>query len=123
MARAKQDPADQAAERNEVMLVGRLSAEPEERVLPSGDALVTWRLVVRRPPGGRRTGPGTAVDTIDCASFRADVRRQAGRWSIDDVLEVHGSLRRRFGRSGTGPSSRTEVEVASAKRVRAAAHS
>ena len=41
---------------NEVRLCGRLAAEPEERVLPSGDSLVTFRLVVARP-ASRRRGP------------------------------------------------------------------
>ncbi|HVF20327.1 MAG TPA: single-stranded DNA-binding protein [Mycobacteriales bacterium] len=120
MARVK-DAAPEWPDRNDITLVGRLSAAPEERVLPSGDELVTWRLVVRRPPATRTTSSRAgSVDTIDCSSFRADVRRQAGRWSPDDVLEVNGALRRRFWRSGGGAASRTEVEVVSARRVRAA---
>jgi len=109
---------DRAVGRNEVVLVGRLSAPPEERELPSGDAVVSWRLVVRRPPTSRPGAP--SVDTIDCSSFRSDVRRAAARWSTGDELEVIGALRRRFWRSGTGPASRTEVEVLKARRQRAA---
>ncbi|MDT7548546.1 MAG: hypothetical protein QOE84_940, partial [Actinomycetota bacterium] len=45
-----------AQARNEVALVGRVSAPAEERVLPSGDVLLTWRVVVDRPPP-RRTMP------------------------------------------------------------------
>lgn len=106
-------PHDQG--RNEVVLVGRLSAVPEERVLPSGDPLVTWRLVVRRPATARDGAP--TIDTLDCAAFRADVRRVASRWSAGDVVEVSGALRRRFWRGPAGASSRTEVEVAAARRV------
>jgi single-strand DNA-binding protein len=34
---------------NTVTLCGRLAAEPEQRELPSGDTLLTFRLVVDRP--------------------------------------------------------------------------
>lgn len=116
MARVKDPTSPERQARNEVSLLGRLSAPPEERVLPSGDAIVTWRLVVRRPPSTRAGAP--SVDTIDCASFRADVRRAAAKWRADDVLEVNGALRRRFWRGGSGAASRTEVEVTSVRRVR-----
>jgi single-strand DNA-binding protein len=117
MARVKDAVSADSRSRNEVSLLGRLSAPPEERVLPSGDALVSWRLVVRRPPSTRAGAP--SVDTIDCASFRADVRRAAAKWTADDVLEVSGALRRRFWRGGSGAASRTEVEVTRVRRVRA----
>ena len=39
---------------NEVHLVGRVSAEPVPVVLPSGESVVTVRVVVDRP--GRRLG-------------------------------------------------------------------
>ncbi len=69
---------------NWVELRGRLSATPEARALPSGDTVVSLRLVVPRGPGGRRRAGGTrrsaTVDTIDCAIWRADVRRRAVRW-------------------------------------------
>jgi len=40
---------------NSVRLVGRVSAEPEHRELPSGDQLVQLRVVVARPPRPART--------------------------------------------------------------------
>ena len=105
---------------NEVLLRGRLSAEPDERVLPSGDTVLTFRLVVDRPPrsgGSRAATSGARVDTLDCAVFKADLRRRAKSWRAGDVLEVRGGLRRRFFRTGGGPASRYEVEVGSAARV------
>ena len=102
---------------NEVRLRGRLAAVPEARDLPSGDEVVVFRVVVDRPA----SGSSARVDTIDCAAFRADVRRSARRWAAGDVLEVTGRLRRRFFRSPTGPSSRYEVEVERASRVARAA--
>lgn len=94
---------------NDVVLVGRLSGEAQARELPSGDELVSFRVVVERKDSG--------VDTIDCVAFKAEVRRKVQRWNSGDILEVHGSLRRRFWRTGAGPASRTEVEIASATRI------
>lgn len=105
--------------RNEVVLVGRLSALPEERELPSGDRLISWRLVVDRPPG-RKPPEGvraTTVDTLDCMAWTPAVRRSAKTLQQGDVIEVHGALRRRFWRAGAGAVSRCEVEVAAIKRL------
>lgn len=108
--------------RNEVVLVGRVAAAAEERELPSGDLLVTFRLVVDRPPTPRAAGTrAPTVDTLDCSAWGAGVRRTARALGPGDVVEVHGALRRRFWRSGAGASSRTEVEVGAVRRlVRAA---
>jgi len=102
---------------NQVLLAGRLSAPAEERVLPSGDQLVTFRLVVDRPTGSAGRLRGSPVDTLDCVAWRGDVRRRALTWRPGDVLEVHGALRRRFWRGERGAVSRTEVEVARARRL------
>ena len=110
---------DRTAARNEVLLVGRVPAAPEERELPSGDVLVTWRLVVARP-AGRRPPEGvraTTVDTLDCVAWTASTRRAASALAVDDVVEVSGALRRRFWRAGAGAASRCEVEVSTVKRV------
>jgi single-strand DNA-binding protein len=109
--------------RNEVWLTGRVGGAPEERALPSGDVLVSFRVVVGRPPPPRGSVRERAptVDTIDCAAWRRDVRRVVLGWSAGDVVEVTGALRRRFWRAGAGAASRTEVEVLKAKRVAKAA--
>lgn len=101
---------------NEVQLRGRLAAAAEERTLPSGDALTTFRLVVGRPESERRP----SIDTLDCVAWRRDVQRSAAAWVPGDVVEVSGALRRRFWRAANGPASRTEVEVVRAKRVKRA---
>jgi single-strand DNA-binding protein len=105
--------AVEAPARNDVTLAGRLPAAAEERVLPSGDVLVSFRVVVGRPPGSR----GPAVDTIDCAAWQATVRRTVLGWAAGDTVEVTGALRRRFWRAGAGAASRTEVEVLRARRL------
>jgi single-strand DNA-binding protein len=98
---------------NEVLIVGRLSMAAQERVLPSGDAVVSWRLVVQRPPGAARAGS----DVIDCAAFNARVRRSALAWEAGAVIRVEGALRRRFWRAESGTASRYEIEVSHASRV------
>ena len=97
---------------NTVQLRGRWTAAAE-RELPSGDLLVTARLVVPRAGGG--------VDTVDCAIWPAGLRKRVLAWPDGAQAEVAGSLRRRFWRTPGGPASRYEVEVASARRVRASA--
>ena len=62
---------------NQVQLVGRLAAAPVERLLPSGDAVAQFRVVV--PRTGRTTRPG--VDTIDCAAWTVALRRRLVRWT------------------------------------------
>jgi single-strand DNA-binding protein len=99
--------------RNEVHVTGRLSMAADERVLPSGDEVVSWRLVVERPHDAQRSG----MDVIDCAAFGARIRRSALKWRPGDVIEVEGALRRRFWRAGGSTASRYEVEVRRAARV------
>ena len=103
---------------NEIRLVGRVSQEPEERVLPSGDAVWTFRLVIPRPtpPGGRRQ-----VDALDCAAWSPRARRSVAAWAADDVVEVTGAVRRRFFRTGGAAASRVEVEMAGGRLIRRAA--
>jgi len=109
------------AEDNQVFLRGVLAAEPEIRTLPSGDELCSFRLTVRRASG---TFGRARVDSIDCATTRAGPRKAAMRCRPGDVLEVFGTLRRRFWRSSSGaPASRYEVEVASARKAKSAAAS
>ena len=94
---------------NEVILVGRVSAVPERRELPSGDQLVTLRLVVTRPP--RKGAAKTAVDVIDVACWSKRTQRTAAGLAADASVRVEGALRRRFFAAGAGRASRYEVEA------------
>ena len=104
---------------NEVRLVGRISAPPEERVLPSGDAVWTFRVVVPRPEDQVRSRQ--SVDALECAAWSGRVRRSVAGWAVDDVVEVTGSVRRRFFRAGGAPASRFEIEVTAGRLIRRAA--
>lgn len=91
---------------NDVSLVGRLSDAPLVKTLPSGDLIMVWRLIVDRPAAELRT-PRRVVDTINCVTFDTRLFGPARAWRPDELLELHGSLRRRFWPGG----SRCEVVV------------
>jgi len=96
---------------NEVHLRGRWVGG-EERTLPSGDVVVVARVVVARAGGG--------VDTLDCAVWTRILRRRVLRLPEDSLVDLTGSLRRRFWRTPSGASSRYEVEVTQLRRIGAA---
>lgn len=102
---------------NEVRLTGRVSGAPTDKELPSGDVLVSLRVVIDRPPRARRAVDRREVDTIDLACWSARSRASALRADEGDLVEVHGSLRRRFYRAGGAVASRYEVEVRSLRRI------
>lgn len=102
---------------NEVRLVGRLTAEPQVKELPSGDTLVAFRVVVPRAPDPRRR---PNVDALECVAWTARTKRSVSTWRLGDVVEVSGVLRRRFFKTGAGAASRVEVEVTKARVVRRA---
>jgi single-strand DNA-binding protein len=100
---------------NEVRLVGRLTAEPETKEMPSGDTLVAFRVVVPRVPDPKRR---TTVDALECVAWTPRTKRSVASWRLGDTVEVTGQLRRRFFRGAAGPVSRVEVEVTKARVVR-----
>ncbi len=103
------EETDPVPSRNEVTLVGRVSGTPEQRELPSGDHVVTLRVVVDRPlPRGATR---RSVDVIDVACWTKRTQRTALRLRTDQSVQVDGSLRRRFFATGSGRTSRYEVEA------------
>lgn len=103
--------------RNDVELVGRFSGLDDARTLPSGDTVVGFRIVVERPDRVRAHGRAP-VDTIDCQAVAARSRRAVARLQAGDLIDVRGSLRRRFFRTPGGTASRYGVEVSSVRQVR-----
>ena len=100
---------------NSVTIVGRVSAAPEVRDLPSGDRLVTLRVVVDRPP--ERGTAKRVVDVIDVACWSKRTQRTATSLGPDDPIRVEGALRRRFFATASGRASRYEVEAGRLVRV------
>lgn len=124
--RSRQQTDAEAKARNEVHLVGRLSAPPTVKYLPSGAELVQLRLVVDRPAAVVRRnttdgGRGPSVDTLDIACWKAELRRRAMSWTGTETVEVHGALRRRFWRGASGVASRYEVEADKLRLVKSVA--
>lgn len=108
----------QADDVNEVTLVGRLSRPAEEQVLPSGSELWKFRVIVGRPPS---PASRVTVDALDCVVWSRRPARSVAKWQAGDLVEVRGSLRRRFfAPAGGGRVSRCEVEVAAARLIRRA---
>ena len=101
-------------DRNDVVLRGRLSEAAQSKVLPSGDMLVTWRLVVRRPEPRAR---GQSVDVLACVTYDRALQKRVAAWVAGDVVEVEGALQRRFWRTPTGRTSVCEVNCRRGRKV------
>ncbi len=95
---------------NNVLLRGRVSGEPSERELPSGDHVVEFRIVVRRDT---REG----VDTLDIAAWSAKNRRKSLSLKPDEWVEISGAVRRRFWQAPTGLASRWQIEASEISRI------
>ncbi len=99
---------------NSVLLVGRVTGTGEEIDLPSGDTLTKFRVVVPR----EKPETKTVIDTIECVAFKPAIQKKALKLEIDDVVEIEGSLRRRFWQGATGVASKVEVEVSLLKVIK-----
>jgi single-strand DNA-binding protein len=95
---------------NDLLLRGRVSAPAVEKILPSGDKVVEFRLIVSREDG-------SGVDTLDIASWSAASRRSALSLKVKEWIEVSGSIHRRFWQSPTGVASRWQVVAAEIARL------
>ena len=96
---------------NSVLLVGRVTGAGEEVGLPGGDIFTKFRIVVPR----EKPETKVVVDTIECVAFKPAIQKKLMKLELEDVVEVEGSLRRRFWQGTTGVASKVEVEVTSLK--------
>ena len=114
-------PADDGDEGvNEVRLVGRVTSVPVVVDLPSGDALVSFRISVPRSPGAAKTVTTTSqrIDSIPCSAWSAALRRRIAGWRRGDTVEVTGAVCCRFYQAGGATRSLVEVVAASARIIR-----
>ena len=98
-----------------VELVGRLGKVVDHKVLPSGDQLTTFSVVVDRKVSeqiGR-----TTFDTIPCQTSRVSLASKVIQWEAGTEVIAQGVLRRRFWRSESGLGSALEVDVRALKKA------
>ena len=100
--------------KNEVNLVGRVTSLAVEKMLPSGDRVVEFRLVIGRD---KSRGSKKEVDSLDIAAWSSKTRKAALALKIDTWVEIKGSVRRRFWRAPTGLASRWQVEASEVVRL------
>lgn len=104
---------------NEVRIIGRASAPPERKVLPSGDEVVLLRVVVPRAGGlGSDTipvavGPAPSSGRPGPDQVGRRLLARAERTAAGDHVEVCGELRRRWWRTPAGRANRIEINAAS----------
>jgi single-strand DNA-binding protein len=101
---------------NEVHLTGRISGTPEQRQLPSGDYVTSFRLVVPRSRAARRR-TRQSVDTVECSVWTSRLRRTVAALDVGEEISVSGELRRTFRRSPAGVTSWVTVDVTQFQRV------
>lgn len=116
-----------------VSVIGRLGARHQTRELPSGLEITSFTVIVDRAPenkgrkgknekgavSGNSGGRGAVtVDSIACVTSRTRVRDCVDRWEPGTVVEIEGSLRRRFWRSGAGLGSAMDVDVRTMRRAK-----
>ena len=99
---------------NEVFLVGRVTSLAVEKILPSGDKVVEFRVVIGR---AKSRGAKKEVDALDIAAWTSAARKAALAVEIDSWVQVSGSVRRRFWRAPTGLASRWQVEASEVVRL------
>jgi single-strand DNA-binding protein len=99
---------------NEVFLVGRVTSLAVEKLLPSGDRVVEFRVVIGR---AKSRGSKKEVDSLDIAAWSSKARKAAMGVKVDTWVQVTGAVRRRFWRAPSGLASRWQVEASEVVRL------
>jgi single-strand DNA-binding protein len=93
---------------NSVVLVGRLTANPEMRYTPNGVPVTTFRLAVDR--GARRDSPEDRADFIDIVAWRQTAEFCGNYLDKGALVAVEGRLQSRSWETQDG-QRRSAVEV------------
>ncbi|MCX6454409.1 MAG: single-stranded DNA-binding protein [Actinobacteria bacterium] len=110
----KSSAIDQHIPVNEVFLVGRVTSLAVEKLLPSGDRVVEFRVVIGR---AKSRGSKKEVDSLDIAAWSSKARKAAMGVKVDTWVQVTGAVRRRFWRAPSGLASRWQVEASEVVRL------
>jgi single-strand DNA-binding protein len=100
--------------KNQVLLIGRVKNPAIERMLPSGDKVVEFRIIIDRKS---RRGKRREIDTLDVAAWSSVARKRALAIAPDTWVEISGAVRRRFWQAPSGLTSRWQVEAESITRL------
>lgn len=103
-------------ETNIVRLQGRVAAPAQERILPSGDAVASFRVIVPRAGAALRRSK-QKVDTIECSAWTTRLRRAAAKLQTGDEVAISGQLRRTFRRNGLSTASFVSVDLEHCERL------
>ena len=114
VSKTKSDLSTNHQPKNEVQIVGRVTSLAVEKLLPSGDRVVEFRVVIGRE---KSRGSKKEVDSLDIAAWSSKTRRAALSLKVDTWVEIKGSVRRRFWRAPTGLASRWQVEASEVVRL------
>lgn len=98
-----------------VELMGRLGRVVEQKILPSGDHITTFSVIIDRKVN-EQVGR-TTCDTIPCKTSRVALAAKVVRMEPGTEVIAQGVLRRRFWRGSTGLGSALEVDIRTLKRA------
>lgn len=96
---------------NHIVLMGRLTADPELRRTGNGTAVATFTLAVDRDFGSKANGD-KEVDFIDCAAWRGTAEFISKYFSKGQMAVVSGRLQIRTWEGKKGNKQRTAEVVA-----------
>lgn len=106
----KKEYADLDNSLNSVLIRGRVSSLGIEKIMPSQDRVVEFRIVINRET---RSG----VDVLDIGAWNSKARRKALTLKVDEWVEIQGSIHRRFWQSAHGLASRWQIEASEITRI------
>jgi single-strand DNA-binding protein len=95
---------------NFVVLNGTLSGEIQSHVQADGVEVLQWRLRVPRAEGG--------ADSVPCTSSSSRVMKTIVKLKEDQIVELEGSVRSRYWRSGGSTQSRVEIDVTKVSKLK-----
>lgn len=93
---------------NRVVLIGRLTADPELRTTPQGTSVSSFSIAVDRPFGGK--GTERVTDFINIVAWRQNAEFISKYFAKGRLIGIEGSIQVRNYEDKTG-AKRTAVEV------------